>query len=78
MKNKIIKFFFCWVKIFIYCRLWDATPAHIQSNLETPAREDVETTFRRRRWDETPRTERGGNFKIIVRNFLLKLSFQIM
>lgn len=46
-------------------RLWDATPGHATPGAATPGRDTpshdkAQSSIRRNRWDETPKTERGN------------------
>lgn len=59
-------------------RMWDATPGHVTpaAGAATPGRDTpghigaAQTSVRRNRWDETPKTERG-NLKL---NYRIKLN----
>ena len=53
-------------------RAWDATPGHATPGAATPGRGDetpghkATPSARKNRWDETPKTERGGVFIKLV------------
>lgn len=60
--------------------MWDATPGHATPGAATPGREtpshEKTVSSRRNRWDETPKTERGKLYYIILHS-LNKLQINV-
>lgn len=60
-------------------RMWDATPGHTTpaAGAATPGRDTpghigaTQTSVRRNRWDETPKTERGKYYCVYLKNIFL-------